>query len=406
MPDGRRWAGCAALIGLVALLAGGAPAAPGAGSRRGLEAQQGRLEEIRRQLDQARERASAARVREVSLLAELERLDRTLATKRAAVQQLDRRVRHVESEIETLEGRRGRVAEHLVSQRAGLSARLDALARLSTAPETPHWFRDQSAVARRRAVADLVRLVHRDVGRLAHYDETAEQLARRQAALSRARRELVRLRQAVEAERRQVMAEGERRRALLSGVREDRAMQERMAAELQEAARRLESLVQQLARRAPARRALARPPEPGRPPGPAVGLGRERGQLVWPVDGRVVGEFGPEVHPRFGTEIVRTGLDIEAPEGTPIRAVAAGRVAYRGWLRGYGNLVVLDHGDGYHTLYAHASEVLVDTGEQVSGGAVIGRVGDTGSVEGARLRFEVRYQGRAEDPRLWLRRRP
>jgi murein DD-endopeptidase MepM/ murein hydrolase activator NlpD len=120
----------------------------------------------------------------------------------------------------------------------------------------------------------------------------------------------------------------------------------------------------------------------------------------------VVAEFGPQTHPRFGTETHRSGVDIEAPEGTPIRAVASGSVAYRGWLKGYGNLVVLDHGDGYHTLYAHAAQVLVDEGDQVRGGTMIARVGETGSVEGPRLYFEVRYQGRAEDPQLWLRRRP
>ena len=98
--------------------------------------------------------------------------------------------------------------------------------------------------------------------------------------------------------------------------------------------------------------------------------------------------------------------DIEAAEGTPIRAVAPGAVAYRGWLKGYGNLLVLDHGDGYYTLYAHASQVLVDEGDQVKGGELVGRVGETGSVEGPRLHFEVRYQSRAEDPQLWLRRRP
>ena len=89
-----------------------------------------------------------------------------------------------------------------------------------------------------------------------------------------------------------------------------------------------------------------------------------------------------------------------------IRAVSAGTVLYRGWLKGYGNLVILDHGQGYYTLYAHASEVLTGEGEQVKPGQPIARVGETGSVEGPRLYFEVRYQGRAEDPQIWLRRRP
>jgi len=88
-----------------------------------------------------------------------------------------------------------------------------------------------------------------------------------------------------------------------------------------------------------------------------------------------------------------------------IRAVYGGTVLYRGWLKGYGNLIILDHGTGYYTLYAHASELLVAEGDRVKAGQGIARVGETGSLAGPRLYFEIRYQGRPEDPEQWLRRR-
>ena len=397
------------LLVLVMLAAGrlgpGAVAAPPPTDRQNLKAKQEALGEMRRQLDEARERASAARRREMSLLAELERIDRTLAAKRGALQQLDHRIVQVEAELDTLEGRRDRVAEDLVSQQAALSARLETLGWLAAAPAPPPWAAGAAALARQRAVADLASITREDLARLARYDETADRLAARQEARERARRELVELRSTVEGERAQIAMQAERRRTLLQGVREDRAAHERLGEELTEAARRLETLIRSLARRTPARRAVVRA-TPAPAPGPLVGFGKERGQLPWPTEGRVVAGFGRETHPRFGTETLRTGIAIEAPEGTPIRAVAVGTVAYRGWLKGYGNLLVLDHGDGYYTLYAHASQILVDEGDQVKGGELIGRVGETGSVEGPRLHFEVRYQSRAEDPQLWLRRRP
>jgi septal ring factor EnvC (AmiA/AmiB activator) len=399
------------LVLALALLSAGLPAPAGAAGPAPARASEPRasqeaLGEVRRQLDQARQRASAARRREVSLLAELERIDRTLAAKRGALQRLDRRIGQVEAELEALEGRRGRVAEDLVEQQAALSARLDALARLAWAPPSPPWLAGPTVLARRGAITDLARIAREDLERLAQYDARADRLTAHQEARERARRELVRLRADVEAERAQAATEAARRRGLLEEARQDRATHERLAGELTDAARRLESLLRALARRGPAQRAVLRAVPPAAPPGPAVGLGRERGQLPWPTEGRVVADFGPQTHPRFGTEVLRTGVDIEAPEGAPIRAVAAGSVAYRGWLRGYGNLLVLDHGDGYHTLYAHAAEVLVDEGDQVKGGELIGRVGETGSVDGPRLYFEVRYRGRAEDPQSWLRRRP
>jgi len=399
------------LLGAVTLAPGPAPSPAGAAPRQAprpsLKAKQEALGEARRQLDQARERASSARRREVSLLAELEAIDRTLATKRSTLQHLDRRIERVEDELERLEGRRGQAEEDLVGQQAALAARLEALTRIATLPTAPAWSTGPTAPARLRAIPDLVAIAGDDLDRLVRYDATADRLAARQTAVTRARRELVELRRTVEAERTQVTVQAERRRVLLVEVREDRATHERLAAELADATRRLEALVRSLARRPPTQRAVARARPPAAPPlETAKGIGRERGQLPWPTEGRIVVEFGPQTHPRFGTETLRSGVDIEAPEGTPIRAVASGSVAYRGWLKGYGNLVVLDHGDGYHTLYAHAAQVLVDEGDQVKGGTVIGRVGETGSVDGPRLYFEVRYQGRAEDPQVWLRRRP
>ncbi len=397
----RLWGGCAVGLAL-ALAAGVAPV--GAHRSDTLKAKKDALGEVRRKLAEERARASAARQREVSLLAELEQMDRTLARKRAELRRLDQRLSQVEAELGRLTGQRSRVAEDTVAQQAALAARLRALDRLRHAPGGPDWLADTSHVARARAAGDLARVARLDLARLAEFEDTAERLTTRQEAVARARRELVALRRAVETERTAVNEEQERRRRLLAEVRDNRATHERMAAELEEASRRLEALVRELGRRAQTRSVAVRPSEPEGPRPPAVGLGVLRGQLPWPTEGRVVAGFGRQVHPRFGTETFRRGVDIEAAEGALIRAVYPGTILYRGWLKGYGNLIILDHGHGYYTLYAHASELLVEEGARVSAGQGIGRVGDTGSLAGPRLYFEVRYQGRAEDPQLWLRR--
>ena len=83
-------------------------------------------------------------------------------------------------------------------------------------------------------------------------------------------------------------------------------------------------------------------------------------------------------------------------------AVYGGHVLYTGWFRGYGNLIIVDHGGNYYTLYAHAAEVKVREGDEVKQGQAIGTVGDTGSLQGARLYFEVRHEGKSQDPAQWL----
>jgi murein hydrolase activator len=367
------------------------------------------LGEMRRQLEAARARASAARNREASLLAELEQMERTLVRKRGELGRLDARIVRLEAELRQLGGRRGQMAEDIVVHQGAVGARLRALEAVRHTPPGPAWLGEAERLAQARLGDTLARLARSDLDQLVLFAETAERLDARQVTVTRGRQELVGLRRAVEAERTEMNEEAGRRRALLAQVRDDRATHERMAAELAEASRRLEALVQELSRRAaarpPSRPAAIRPGdgEGARPP--AVGLGTLRGQLPWPAAGRIVGSFGRQVHPRFGTETFRHGVDIEAAEGAAIRAVYAGTVIYRGWLRGYGNLIILDHGAGYYTLYAHASELLVGEGEWVTAGQSIARVGETGSLTGPRLYFEVRYQGRPEDPEQWLKRR-
>ena len=118
--------------------------------------------------------------------------------------------------------------------------------------------------------------------------------------------------------------------------------------------------------------------------------------LIWPVDGVVVSGFGL----RWGR--MHEGIDIAASSGTSIRAAAAGTVIYAGWLGGYGNLVVIDHGNGLATAYAHASSILVGVGQQVAQGETVSLVGSTGNSSGPHLHFEVRVNGAAVDPLLYL----
>jgi murein DD-endopeptidase MepM/ murein hydrolase activator NlpD len=118
--------------------------------------------------------------------------------------------------------------------------------------------------------------------------------------------------------------------------------------------------------------------------------------LIWPCDGVVVSGFGM----RWGR--MHEGIDIGCAYGAPNRAAAAGTVIYSGWLGGYGNLVVVDHGNGLSTAYAHASSVLVGVGQSVSQGETVSLVGSTGNSSGPHLHFEVRVNGQAVDPLLYL----
>ena len=113
--------------------------------------------------------------------------------------------------------------------------------------------------------------------------------------------------------------------------------------------------------------------------------------------------FGRQVDAAFGTQTFHPGVVFDAPQGMPVEAVARGSVRFAGWFRGYGRLVILDHGDGYFTVTGHLDTLDVAVGDTVAGRQRIGNVGETGSLSGPRVYFEVRKGGKALDPADWLR---
>ena len=129
------------------------------------------------------------------------------------------------------------------------------------------------------------------------------------------------------------------------------------------------------------------------------------GAMAWPVPGysRISSYYGYRIHPIFQTKKLHTGIDIPAPTGTSIKAASNGTVIYSGWLGGYGKAVMVDHGGGIVTLYAHNSSITVSVGQEVSRGSTIAKAGSTGYSTGPHLHFEVRRNGAYEDPITWLK---
>ncbi len=215
------------------------------------------------------------------------------------------------------------------------------------------------------ALADSTRL---EAARLALFEDAARQ------ALGDLKRE---------------QAQGRRRLALftelLGQVSAEQRLKERQLMELESSRKDLEALVEEADSRAL-----------------ALGFRAQKGELPYPTEGRVEVGFGRVVNPRFNTVTVQKGLDLRAPLGADVVSVAAGAIAYVGQLKGYGNLVIVDHGGDYHSLYAHLDDVVMEVGDRVEASEIIGHVGETGSLKGPFLYFEIRKGGYAVDPLPWL----
>ncbi len=210
------------------------------------------------------------------------------------------------------------------------------------------------------------------------------------AALRKARQEreqeLVELRTRARAERKRLTRTIRDRRALLRRIREERSLREQALAELERARGALAEIL-----------AGATPPRDIR-----LDVRQFRGLLPMPAKARVSVGFGDRRDPRFGTVIPHPGWDVEAKFGAKVKAPFEAKVVFADWFRGYGLVVVLDHGHGLHSVFAHLSAILVEPGERVEQRDVVGRVGDTGSLRGPFLYMELRESGKAVDPALWI----
>jgi murein hydrolase activator len=183
------------------------------------------------------------------------------------------------------------------------------------------------------------------------------------------------------------------RERLLARERDQVARGRREVSALTDKASRLERLLETLARQSTGEG----------PVDPSGGIRPWKGVLDWPARGTIVETFGRHRHPRFDTWTVSNGVAVAVPLGTPVRAVYAGKAVYAQWLAEYGNLVILDHGDGMLTLYAWLQAVSVHAGTPVPVGAEIGLAGYGPGRDEPGLYFEVRDRQKAMDPVAWLR---
>jgi septal ring factor EnvC (AmiA/AmiB activator) len=398
-----------ALIGLgLVVLFGTGPAAAQRQQGTDLGEKQRDLQKTQKRITEERAKAAEARKREAGLLAELEAIDRRIGDKRKQVASLDGRIKKAQADIAYLQADIGRLQGQRTGQEDALGRRLRALYKLQAQGGVlPLLFSGDDPLAQAIQLRHLTTLATVDARLIREYRVTSEGLVDRKARLEGRERELGALRAQAEEERAEADREAAKRKTLLALVKEERAYHDRMVGELSEAARRLEAFIRDLQEK---QRRMAKVPPPARPrtappsdTTPGTGFGAFRGRLHWPAEGKVVGEYGAQVHPRFGTKTFRNGIDIDVPEGTSILAVYGGHVLYTGWFRGYGNLIIVDHGGEYYTLYAHVAEVRVKEGDEVKQGQAIATVGDTGSLQGPRLYFEVRHAGKPQDPAQWLR---
>jgi septal ring factor EnvC (AmiA/AmiB activator) len=349
------------------------------------------LEQLRARIERVREELEAAEGRKGGLVTQLRGIERQIGKVDRALRQTRTSLEQTRKRLRTLEGRRGQQEKQLADQRKALAQQIRA-SFIMGRQEQVKLLLNQEDPARVHRTFVYYDYMHRARTKVI---ESAiaklEELRATESAIRDEKHELDALLARRQRERTALEGSRHEREGILKGLNHQISSQGRELEELQTSAKRLQRLLESL------QDALADIPDDAEA---TRSFRASRGQHPWPVQGRVQRLYGSL---RPGSDLHWTGVRIEAPAGREIRAVAAGRVAFADWLRGMGLLIIIDHGEGYMSLYGHNQALYRETGEWVGRGDVIASVGNSGGQARPALYFEIRRNGKPQNPSAWCR---
>jgi len=402
-----RFAGVAALARVAALVSVlAAPLAPAPGHAQQSDssemAARRKLEEVKRQARENREQAQKLKGKESAAVGQLHRTERELNVTRRRLTQLRYRRQQLESQLQSTQADLARQQQSLADKRATLRHRLRRMYETGPASDLEALLSSTSFAQLLTRwdylvmVAEQDRLLMEDVRSRVEVVQTLEQ------KLTAHQQQILKTTQQTDQQNKRLSQQRAQRAQTVQQIQTQREAYEAAAADLDRTARALQTLLARLERQR--REEVDKAKQSGRPVEPYTGdFAKGQGSLDWPLRGEIVTGFGPQTG-KFGTTTNSDGIDIAAPIGSAVRAVAKGKVAYTNDdYASYGEIVLINHGDGFYTMYGHLSEISVSVGQEVAAGQTLGRSGDTGSIKGPILHFEVRRGQAALDPRGWLK---
>jgi len=359
-----------------------------------IERERKTLEQLKDKIEEKRKRAHEAEKKRESVLQGIQSLDERLIHHRQDRQDITKKLRKKDQEIEA-------ITEQIGVMRGDIQERRDAILARLRVQYMEGRFGYMKALLTSGTYADFQRrrqylstVSQKDYELLGAFRTDMARLEQAERQRAEARDGMVAFKDNIEKKLADIRAIQREKKSYLTKITLEKDAHSRTLEELERSASRVDSLLAELETR---RRAMAM--RPRTVPAPSRGM---KGALPWPAEGQVVSFFGRQKHPMFNTYVQRKGIEIKTKEGSFIQAVMPGTVVYADWLKGYGLVIILDHANGFFSLYAHASRILAKVGEQVGEGRPIGETGDTGVIGENTLYFELREGAEPVDPLQWL----
>lgn len=351
-----------------------------------IQEQQRKLQDVNRQIDQQRSSVNQARQKEKTVMGQISSLDKNINKTEAEIKNIDDRIAYLKQNIEKVEEEIKASEEALAEQSDILGKRLVFIYEKGDVSylEVLLAATDIKDFLTRYDLLNII--VEQDVELIKSINKEKKELSLKKCDLEIKQKELISVQADQMSQKGILDSQKQEKQKLLGNVRQEKELLERALNELEQESRQLETIIRQYQSGNTA---------------PQAGTGT----YTWPTPGHtwITSEYGMRFHRILNTRRMHTGIDIGAPMGATIVAADSGTVIYAGWMSGYGQVTIVDHGGGLSTLYAHQSQFLVSKGATVSKGQSIGKVGSTGMSTGPHLHFEVRVNGTPTDPGAYVK---
>ncbi len=347
---------------------------------------------------------------EAAVSVELKGVLRNLERKTAELAKLGQDLRVVEANLDRTGREIQKVTAEANQKRLEIERRLSSLYKAGEIGAVRMFFSAESFPQLAENVRYMRSILENDKRIFVEYNQKIDQLKILKTDLEREAAKKERIKTSIEEKKKEIEAEKIRKAAYLGKVRQDRKSYESSLKELQANASRLQAMITRLEALS-RRKQTTRQEKPGSrqkpleelPPVPDRGFSSQKGRMSYPVRGEVIESYGKHKHPEFNSFTFSKGVSIAAASGTEIKSIYDGTVIFSDYFKGFGNMMVVDHGGGYFSLYAHASRLSKKVGAEVKRHETLGAVGDVDSSKGSILYFEIRHQGKPVDPAGWVR---
>jgi septal ring factor EnvC (AmiA/AmiB activator) len=362
-----------------------------------IEQERSRLQELNQEIRDTQQKAKKVESEQDSVLKTIENLDKKLKGKQDSYQQTSRQLKKKDRELAELNAQLADIGTTIKQQRHSISARLRLLYMEGRDGYVKALLSANSFSNFERRLAYLSTIAQQEYHLLQKFHTDLNEVEQLKEQQARARDDLLQYKGQTEKTIREMKGVKKEKNVVLTSLSKEKELYDRSVEGLQRSAQQVDGLLKELDQRFKLSKSKKRAPST-RP--------LSRGSLLWPTDGTVVTFFGRQKHPTFDTYINKKGIEIKTTGGSPIRTVSSGTVVYADWLKGYGLVVIIDHQNGFFSLYAHSSKLLVKEGQPVEMGQTIGETGETGLTQGNTLYFELRKGTKPVDPLRWLVKRP